>query len=274
MQVPDPVGRRALLVGAAATYGTFVFGAGAASAQASNESGVVFEYMRVSSRGAEVNGEIAVEEEGSQGISSITMRTGWTDTPPMRLRLSRAEPDHSGAQHLLIVPYQYGMAIDYPGVVETWVTDWSIHGRGQAGARLWVGNHDDTGGLHLTASRQGEARFGEIVQQLFTGASGGELRFTVRDPDDSFVFRSGPIREEKRILEITPSGISFGASGPQLRHADDEPELRLTGRFIAEGGFGIVNAQRASTLGPLSGTFEVFDGDGVSLGHVPIFKDP
>jgi len=32
------------------------------------------------------------------------------------------------------------MAVDYAGVVECWVTDWSLNGRG-SGARLWVGNH-------------------------------------------------------------------------------------------------------------------------------------
>src|SRR3954447_8155560 len=70
---------------------------------------------------AAVGGRAALEQEGAGGINSVA-RAGWAGAPSdARLRIPRATPDDRGARHFLITPYQYGMAIEYPGVVEAWV---------------------------------------------------------------------------------------------------------------------------------------------------------
>lgn len=296
---PDTTGgdsnlpRRAFIAGAAAAAAAAAFRPTAAAA-ATDTTGHVIS-VRYSTRSSNTNGEVSIEEEGADGIRSITSQTGWASAPPMRLRISRAAPDDNGAKHLLVMPYQYGMAVDYPGVVECWVTDWSIHGRG-LGARLWVGNHDDTGGILLTASRQGGVRFGEITAQLFTGETGGSLRFTVRAPADSFEFRSGPNGQEKTSLRVTAGGdlvareesdaqvrlgetggsgtpgIAFGKQGAVRLYAEGDRALRTDSVLTAAGGLGFKTAKPATGVGKLSSTVEVFDETGASLGVLPIYE--
>ena len=70
-----------------------------------------------------------------------------------------------------IYPYQYGMNIDYNGIVECWVGEWSIHrglgyydaeGKGNGwGAVLWVGDDHDLGGIRATA-RNNELLSGNV----------------------------------------------------------------------------------------------------------------
>ena len=266
-------------------------------ARAQQESGDTGTSVSYSTRGAEVNGELAIEEDGSHGIQSLSSRTGWSAEPQMRVRLSRAAPDHSGAKHFLILPYQFGIALEYPGVVESWVTDWSIHGRGEAGARLWVGNHDDTGGMLLSATRNSGVRFGEITAQQFSGESGGDLRFTVRDAVDSFEFRSGPIGQERTTFTVTSdgrlvarddsddaieigargnagrAGITFGRTGELRLYPDGNGALRTDSLLVAGGGLGLASVQSAQRVGKVTAKVKVFDADGRELGYVAIHQD-
>ena len=251
--------------------------------------------IRYTTRGNNVNGEIALEEEGSEGISSVTGYAAWATQPPMRLRISRAEPDNSGAQHFILTPYQYGMAVDYPGVLECWVTDFSINGRGVTGARLWVGNHDDSGGLLITSVAKGGELYSDLTPQRFSGQSGGDLRFTIRDPNDSFAFRSGPAGAETTTLKVTANGqliarndselqvtlgavsstgrpgISFGKDAKASLYAGADGTLRTESVFVP-GGLGFANARQARQLGRLRATVEVFDAQGQPLGVMPIYR--
>lgn len=251
-----------------------------------------------STRGADVNGVVAIEEDGAGGLWSHTGSRGWSpENPPMRLRISRPKPDVSGGQHFMLTPYAYGLAMEYNGVVEVWTDDFSVHNNGQggdvAGARLWVGNHDDTGGLMITAHKTGE-RYAEIVSQLFDRSSGGDLRLGVRGANDGFVFRTGAENaehaiaridqkaltigpgdeREARVGEVGPqgqAGVAFGRDVPAAIYQGASGELRATTRLVAEKGIGVGGTSRASRAGKVVRKLEVFDADGASLGFVPIY---
>ena len=154
----------------------------------------------------------------------------------MRLRVSRGVPDPSGAEHFMIIPYQYGAAIEYNGVVECWVNEWSIHNHGEGydvqGAKLWVGNHDDTGGLFMSATNLYGARYGEIVSQMFSKESGGDLRFVVRAAEDRFQFRSGARGAERTVAQLTGAGVlelrPSGGSAMTVQEPSGRSALRVT----------------------------------------------
>jgi hypothetical protein len=288
---PDssPLPRRAFLSGAALAAAGATFRPGAASAADIPLS------ASYSSRGSGVNGEIAIEEDGSNGIDSLSGRTGWSNEPPMRVRISRAEADNSGAEHMLLLPYEYGIALEYAGVVEAWVTDFSVHGRG-TGARLWIGNNDDTGGILISATRRSGVRFAEITSQLFSGETGGSLRFTVRAPSDAFEFRSGPNEHDTTKARITADGdlltrdgsdgqvavgavgpgnspgVTFGKQASVKLWAEGDSALRTDSLLVAGGGLGFSSTTPATGLGNLKSTVEVFDGTGASIGVMPIYE--
>lgn len=140
-------------------------------------------------------GFAGVEQEGAQGIVSLPGQANGE----LRFRLSRVTPDNRGAKHFLIVPYSYGTAIEYNGVVECWVDEWSIHSNHQgpdagAGASFWVGNSDDTGGLHLTAYGESDGTppfVTSIISELFTGQPAGPMRFITRQVADYWTFMNG-----------------------------------------------------------------------------------
>jgi len=211
-----------------------------------------------SSLGPPTNGTVAIEEEGAEGIYSFTGQSSWSDKPLMRLRVSRPLPDPSGGQHFMVVPYRYGLALEYGGVIEAWCADFSVHNHRRTspgGARFWVGNDLDTGGLHVTA-RTGAEDYALLAAQKFGGASGGSIRFAVRGPTDGFEFRSGPTSDEKVIARL-------GASG----------DLVVEGSARFGGSIGVGNATSAGRIGTPTGKFEIFDASGNSLGFVPIYDN-
>src|SRR4051812_19781051 len=169
--------------------------------------------LRVSGRGPGVTGLVAIEEDGADGIHSWTGSRHWAKKPPMRVRVSRAAPDGVGGQHFMLVPYQYGMAVEYNGVLECWTEQFSIHNNTQGakagkrrGAILWVGNQEDSGGLKVTAHRSADGAWAELSSELFSGESGGDLRFRVGSPSDAFDFRSSPGGRENTFLRISADG--------------------------------------------------------------------
>lgn len=158
-------------------------------------------------------GVVAMELDGDGGIKGV-YPTSWRGTNnAARLRLSRDEPDSRGAQHFLVYPYEYGMAIEYnPGVIEVVSSDFSLHHAyyGQ-GSRFWVGDGWDYGGLRLTAQRQGGV-YGEIATQTFPGESGGDMRFRLVSATNSFSWRWGTDGKNSELYRLAPDGFHFGSN--------------------------------------------------------------
>jgi hypothetical protein len=124
----------------------------------------------------------------------------------LHFRLSRVTPDDNGAKDFLIVPYQYGVALEYPGVIEAWSRDFSIHTNpyGQGGARFWVGDDLDLGGLFVTSHVRDLADTGNVTlaADRFTHASHGSMNFVTRNINDTFRFNNGPYNLESMFGQI------------------------------------------------------------------------
>jgi hypothetical protein len=127
----------------------------------------------------------------------------------------------SAQKDLKILPYQYGFAIEYSGVVECWVGEWSIHkgilndveGNSTGwGAVQWVGNDVDTGGLRFTArdntSYSGSLKYGEMSVEQFSGNNAlGDMHFRLPSINNNFRFIYGPRGETFAYTEINQYGV-------------------------------------------------------------------
>lgn len=202
-----------------------------------------------------VSGIVAFDADGDEGIDTVTPTAWRGDHAPARLRVSRGQPDQHGAQHFVVVPYEYGMSVEYPGVVEVWCKEFSVHSEdghhGTAGS-FWVGDEYDLGGLHVTAHADSFAghKYTVVASEMFTGASHGGIRFVTRIPaDDHFEFMSGPAGDEVEVARITG-----------------------TGKVLATGGIGVGNSEPVIELGSVIGQMQVFDAAGNRLGYVPIHE--
>jgi hypothetical protein len=233
---------------------------------------------------------------GRDGVEGdVVSYAGQTRPGQTRLRVSHAEPDANGAQHLSIVPYgqdtdgrAMGMAIDYSGVIEAWCKDFSVHCNHQTGdphdaARFWVGDEVDDGGLFVTANYgdgSAEQMHVDLAADRFTHASHGSMRFIVRDTRDQWRFARGPFGAENDVLTIdaingnlsvgrgrswnvnvggwgpeNQSGIAFGISGDVRLYRSGPRTLRTDGTLDIAGAFA---------AGP--GSIRIGDGAHVSLG--------
>lgn len=164
------------------------------------------------------NGSIGFGVDGVE--DGVTSFVGQTRASQTRLRISAAEADANGGQHLFIGPYgndvnndQYGMAIEYGGVVEAWCKDFSIHchhqsGGASDGARFWVGNEVDTGGLFSTAyyGAGGTESYVTLAADTFEHLTHGEMRFQVRGTSNSFKFQQGAYGSETTRVKIDGFG--------------------------------------------------------------------
>jgi hypothetical protein len=121
-----------------------------------------------------------------------------------------------------IIPYEYGMALEYNGVFENWVGEFSIHkgvnyhylGDGDGwGGVLWVGDDHDSGGLRLTARNStfvgGNTKWTEISSEQFTSFSAGNLRFRLVDSTDRIDFVTGKRGSQNVYGFINTTGIKF-----------------------------------------------------------------
>ena len=122
-----------------------------------------------------------------------------------------------------IYPYQYGMAIDYSGVVECWVGEWSIHrglnykdteGNGNGwGAVLWVGDDNDLGGVRATARNNlpqgGNVQYGELSVEKFNGDPIGDFRFRLPSASNEFQFVYGGRGSQHVIAKISGQGFTI-----------------------------------------------------------------
>jgi hypothetical protein len=146
--------------------------------------------------------------------------------PSFRLRhpLNTSRSDDSSVsvqRDFLILPYEYGMAIEYNGVVECWVGEWSIHkgvkfkdveGKGNGwGGVLWVGDDVDRGGVRATARNNsefgGNVAYGEISVEKFNGTPNGDFRFRLPSTDNQFQFIYGERGSNNIVAKLTDKGF-------------------------------------------------------------------
>ncbi|MEP7106639.1 MAG: hypothetical protein ABI760_01630 [Ferruginibacter sp.] len=168
--------------------------------------------------------------EPDDGISPYTfIPTAWANggnIPALRIRHPRNVTNippfnKSIYRDFLIVPYQYGTAIQFNGVVECWVGEWSIH-RGNFyydvegkkngwGGVLWVGDDEDVGGVRATARynlpKGGNVNYGEISVEKFSGAPHGDFRLRLPSTQDTFQFVYGERGSENIVAKISNNGL-------------------------------------------------------------------
>ncbi len=126
-----------------------------------------------------------------------------------------------------IIPYQFGMAIEYNGVLENWVGEFSIHkglnyydrgdgGNGWGGI-FWVGDDNDFGGLRITARNNivngGNIKWTEISSEQFNSASAGNIRLRLVDSTDRIDFVTGSRGSTNVYGFISTSGIKYPSVG-------------------------------------------------------------
>jgi hypothetical protein len=147
----------------------------------------------------------------------------------------------------VIAPYKFGMGISYPGLIEVASSQFSIHALDPSfGAHLWVGDEHDVGGILITThdalnsdNRIDRSQsFVSLTSEDFTGASHGDMLFSVRDPQDNFRFQFGPnnaaeapgIYQQYTKARIDSSGKGFFDGGTQTGGADFAESVSITGR--------------------------------------------
>jgi hypothetical protein len=185
-------------------------------------NGNLNEWMRIGSTGS-VNigsaqvaqlGETVFAPDNLDTVHSIIGQSG----SQYHFRLSRATPDVLGYKDFLIAPYTYGMAIEYPGTLEVWSGNFSVHNNPRCAPcgpspNFWVGDEIDTGGLFVTAMSNsgGSSSNVTLAADRFAGhTSHGSMNFVVRNPTDAFKFDVGPFGAEVMAGQIT--GTASGSS--------------------------------------------------------------
>jgi hypothetical protein len=177
----------------------------------------------------------AIEYLDGSEIQTVTP-TSWATNngigiPLFRIRhpnnVSGLNNSKSINQDFKIIPYQYGMAIEYNGVLENWVGEFSIHkgsnyydmgdgGQGWGGV-LWIGDDYDSGGLRFTARNStftgGNIKWTEISSEQFSSASAGNIRLRLVDSTDRIDFVTGTRGSTKVYGSIGTSGIKFPSVG-------------------------------------------------------------
>lgn len=158
-------------------------------------------------------GLIALEKDGTDGVFTATSvpNDAWREGQDlMRLRLSRSKPDAGGGKDFLITPYEFGIAVEYAGVEEHWVNEFSVHrGPGftySGGAKMWVGDDVDGGGAFITARNIGGNRFVDIVSKQWDGSPHGPLRLRSANSEGIY-FQTGPDSNVQNNMTVAGYGI-------------------------------------------------------------------
>jgi hypothetical protein len=165
-------------------------------------------------------------------------------------------PSSTPNKNFLIEPYKFGMAMEYPGVLEVFAEEFSVHTNKQRcpvkgtcnyGAVLWVGDVDDFGGVMATAfdgvatdsfTIDRSKSFVSIRSETFGGASHGDMLFVLRDPLDNFRFQFGPrdsadgaggIYKQFTKARIDSTGKGFFDGGTQTGGADFAESVSAVG---------------------------------------------
>jgi hypothetical protein len=156
-------------------------------------------------------------------------------------------PSTTPNKSYLIAPYKYGMAVEYPGVLETSAKDFSVHNEHKlcttttnyldptscnASAHLWVGDVDDYGGLYAAAydvlgsdqaSIDPTQSFVVLASDTFEHTSHGDMLFALREQQDNFRFQFG----------FSGAG---GADDPATYKTYTRARIDSTGKGFFDGG--------------------------------------
>jgi hypothetical protein len=243
-----------------------------------------------SSVSANDHGEIVVAVDNKDIVSLSSGEAG----PQYHLRITRAYCDHRGGssqfaadqasyycvpdaitiddahppsttpnKSYLVAPYNFGMAVEYPGVLETSTKDFSLHNEHtlctnsttyldssscNASAHLWVGDVDDFGGLYATSydvlagdqkSIDPTQSFVMLASDTFGHTSHGDMLFTLREEQDNFRFEfgfSGPAGADDPTTfknytraRIDSSGKGYFDGGTQAGGADFAESVSASG---------------------------------------------
>jgi hypothetical protein len=183
-----------------------------------------------------INRDVKSAFEPYDSINAYTVTpTAWNNgknIPVFRIRhplnvTSLNNRNSSIDRDFKILPYEFGMAIEYNGVVENWVGEWSIHkgvnyydmeGTGNGwGAVLWVGDDLDAGGVRSTArnnlSSGGNVNYGEISVERFSGAPNGDFHFRLPSNNNRFDFIYGARGSNNAIASIKNDGLVLPKTG-------------------------------------------------------------
>ena len=203
------------------------------------------------------NGQVVIMPDNLDTVHSWIGQAG----SEMHFRLSRALSDPSPApKNFLITPYDYGTAIEYPGVIEVWSSALSVHMNhalgGNAPAYFWVGDELDLGGLFATANYPSSAGPNgniTIAADKFDHTSHGKMYFTVRNPDDAFVFNWGSCT----LQESPYAAIRRVTVSPLIQTNIEAYSGAVTGAMISDSHNNVVRFG-SRTVHPV----QLFTGDG------------
>lgn len=243
-------------------------------------------------------GEVAIVPDSTDVVSGYEAQAG----PQMHFRLSRAycdkrsnspqsasdqanffcvddavtiddthPPESTPNKDFLIVPYKFGMNMDYPGLLEINSLAIGVHANHsrcaqnqpywlgeaacQAGGQLWAEDNVDGGGVFASAYSvlnngvlDRSRSFALIASDTYPHTSHGDMLFALRDANDNFRFQ-------------------FGASGPG--GADDPGSFKAftraridsTGRGFFDGGTQVGGADFAESVSAAGGRTGYEPGD-------------
>ncbi len=189
------------------------------------------------------SGEVVFGPDSIDPVHAYTSQAG----DQMHFRLSRGDCDPSNpvypacdqtnpyARDFFIVPYRYGMAIEYPSTIEVWSHDFSVHQNHQgclngtsdcnSAARFWVGDETDSGGLYVTAHDKASGVGSNLESSVtiaasrFDGQGHGSLYFRVGEATDRFAFTFGSVGNEAEAASIDAAGVAHFSQGVQTSGA-------------------------------------------------------
>ena len=186
---------------------------------------------------SDTNSFISFERNAKDGLDPVDDKispytvtpTQWAagkNLPVFRIRhplnVSGVEGINTSIQRdFKILPYEFGTAIEYNGVVECWVGLWSIHmgvyyndveGKGNGwGGVFWVGNDVDNGGVRATARNNnsigGNVLYGELSVEDFSGYANGDFRFRLPSNQNQFHFVYGERGSTNIVAKVSDKGF-------------------------------------------------------------------
>jgi hypothetical protein len=182
-------------------------------------------------------------------------------------------PSSMPNKDFLIVPYKYGMNMEYPGPIEVnsiffgihpysyqrcnpAETDWIAQDSCHAGGQLWMEDNEDYGGLFATSYAITNAgvldrakSFTLLASDTYGHRSHGDMLLAVRDSADNFRFQFGQTGvggaddpdayKNYTRARIDSTGKAFFDGGTQVGGADFAESVTVSGQK-ADYGFGDV----------------------------------
>jgi hypothetical protein len=214
-----------------------------------------------------IYGQAAIIPDNLDSVQSSIGQAG----QQAHFRLSRSTPDTAGAKDFLIVPYTYGMAIEYPGVIEVWSQDFSVHFNHrltgpETPARFWVGDEIDSGGLYATSFDRGGGSnsYTVLASDRFSHTSHGPLVFQVRAPGDAFNFQWGAYNSE-----VTRASLTNGSTATNLvlNYATVQATVTADSNGTGSVNFGSTSTTPVNLLAGNAPRLTVFPDGNVSVGN-------